>query len=75
MLMNPEITWGNTEQVSFFDNSSFRRKPESSQNNCLLDAGFHRHDGKYTLAEFPWLHITVQTIFKKNFPCNLQLNI
>jgi len=37
----------------FFVNSSFRRKPESGQNNCLLDAGLHRHDGKVTFAEFP----------------------
>jgi len=32
---------------------SFRRKPETSQNNYLLDAGFRQHDGKNNYAEFP----------------------
>ena len=25
-----------------------RLRPESSQNNCILDAGIHQHDGKDT---------------------------
>jgi hypothetical protein len=44
---------GGSEQVLNVFNSSFRRKPESSQNNCLLDAVLQRHDGNWTNAEFP----------------------
>ena len=37
----------NKSQSSF--EPSFWRMPESSKTNCLLDAGFHQHDGKDTL--------------------------
>jgi len=47
-----QIMQGRSAQDLNISNSSFRRKPESSQNNYLLDAGFHRHDGKDTFAEF-----------------------
>jgi len=53
-MISPKFKGGmNKLQNSFIRHtqgqaSHFRRRPESSQYNCLLDAGIHRHDDKDT---------------------------